>query len=297
VVTTYSPPPAPLPPAGPGVPSTGPGPFWREVRPEEEPVQFANIEDDIAKGAGALHDTIAGYLVGVRDELKAQAQEVVGNGHQQSWERLLRIALRGRKGYSPLIRSFLDAQYAKAKSGAAAEIGVAAPLTSAAYTAWAESKSALIQQQQLDLLTQRVRQAALSSTSAAQVGARVDRIFDTFTTAELPKGSELVATLGTQAGREEVAAAEWANVLRVEWSALLDDRTCPVCQALDGRVWETSDPILRTLRPPLHFYCRCLLVLVYQGAKFVPELNPLPGGWELPEMNRAFAEGIGRYVR
>jgi len=47
-----------------------------------------------------------------------------------------------------------------------------------------------------------------------------------------------------------------------QWSAILDERTCKVCEELDGKYFEPDDPSLRDIRPPLHPACRCILVAV-----------------------------------
>lgn len=48
----------------------------------------------------------------------------------------------------------------------------------------------------------------------------------------------------------------------MQYSAILDSRTTPVCQHLDGKIFEINDPELDTLTPPNHFQCRSLLVPV-----------------------------------
>lgn len=44
------------------------------------------------------------------------------------------------------------------------------------------------------------------------------------------------------------------------YSAILDDRTTPVCAELDGLVIKAGDPAVDKLAPPRHFNCRSLLV-------------------------------------
>ena len=49
-------------------------------------------------------------------------------------------------------------------------------------------------------------------------------------------------------------------VQAVEYSAILDDRTSPVCNFLDGKKFKLDDPKLSTLTPPNHHNCRSVLV-------------------------------------
>jgi len=56
----------------------------------------------------------------------------------------------------------------------------------------------------------------------------------------------------------------------VMFSAIIDERTTEVCEALDGQVFEQGDPDLARFTPPLHFDCRSTLVPVTIYEKFEP---------------------------
>lgn len=53
----------------------------------------------------------------------------------------------------------------------------------------------------------------------------------------------------------------------VEYSAILDSRTTPVCRFLDGKIFKPDDPELHSLTPPNHFNCRSLVVPIMVGDK------------------------------
>ena len=48
----------------------------------------------------------------------------------------------------------------------------------------------------------------------------------------------------------------------VMYSAIIDDRTTPVCKFLDGKLFKLGDSELETLVPPNHYQCRSVLVPV-----------------------------------
>ena len=51
---------------------------------------------------------------------------------------------------------------------------------------------------------------------------------------------------------------EKGGIVNVQWVASFGPRTCPNCEALDGRIFETNDiPPL-----PLHTMCRCATIPV-----------------------------------
>ena len=51
----------------------------------------------------------------------------------------------------------------------------------------------------------------------------------------------------------------------IRYSAILDERTTPVCAFLDGKMFDPIDPDLTDLLPPNHFNCRSIVVPVVVG--------------------------------
>lgn len=59
------------------------------------------------------------------------------------------------------------------------------------------------------------------------------------------------------AAETERKALERANLDKYEYIASLDERTCPVCGALDGKVFLVKDGKKGVNMPPMHPNCRC----------------------------------------
>lgn len=51
----------------------------------------------------------------------------------------------------------------------------------------------------------------------------------------------------------------------IEYSAILDERTTPICEFLHGKVFEKDDPDIDRLSAPNHFNCRSVMVPVMVG--------------------------------
>lgn len=47
-----------------------------------------------------------------------------------------------------------------------------------------------------------------------------------------------------------------------QWSAILDSKTCEICEELDGKYFEKGDTQWEQLQPPAHPGCRCIAVAV-----------------------------------
>ena len=51
-------------------------------------------------------------------------------------------------------------------------------------------------------------------------------------------------------------------VVALQYSAILDDRTTEICEALDGKTWAEDSPMWDQFRPPNHYNCRSVLIPV-----------------------------------
>ena len=78
------------------------------------------------------------------------------------------------------------------------------------------------------------------------------------------------------------------DVIGVEFSAVMDDRTTEICQSRHGLVMRLDDPRLPENTPPLHVRCRSLLLscTVYEypdGLLTSHEFDEVPAGEQRPE--------------
>ena len=80
------------------------------------------------------------------------------------------------------------------------------------------------------------------------------------------------------------------------WITEIDDRTCPVCSAMDGEVFNMDNSEIGANLPPLHPFCRCSFAAYFDEAdekwynkdevlgKFgrVVDIEPMNVDWDLP---------------
>jgi SPP1 gp7 family putative phage head morphogenesis protein len=78
------------------------------------------------------------------------------------------------------------------------------------------------------------------------------------------------------------------GVQGAQWSALLDDKTCPLCASLDGKTISIDNPDFDVFRPPLHFHCRCFLI--YIGS----DQTHVTFNWETPDPT--LVKHFGKFV-
>jgi len=129
-------------------------------------------------------------------------------------------------------------------------------------------------------LIKQVKQAVSKSIELGETGRQAEkRLFDVF---QPWVGSEVLRDaqqlepfrLENIVRTETTAAYNQGRLLQardknvvdqmrgMEYASIMDSRTTPVCQHLDGRVFKIDDPNLDRLKPPNHFQCRSVLVPV-----------------------------------
>lgn len=266
--------------------------WWRDLRPEEEKIAFAAIEDKLEAAAAKLHQRLSEILGEVRDGTIAVA---LGVSNQKDWNQLKTIVLDPVKigDYRKAVKDQLNVIYQFSKARAAEEFGIIVPVTSAGFVQWMESKSRLLAGIHSAVLTHRVQSLVLGDAAGADLATSISRVMDDFAENELLKGADLTATLALQAGREDVHKGAADLIERFTWSALLDRSTCPVCRFLDGVTWWAGD--VDIIKPPIHFWCRCILVGTWVTAIYKPKVTGLPDGYELPLAHKRFVERLGGY--
>lgn len=81
---------------------------------------------------------------------------------------------------------------------------------------------------------------------------------------------------------EDPALNDFVKAYQV--SAVLDDRTTPLCESLDGNIYDVDDPIWNTLSFPAHFNCRTILIPItevdeYKATEEHPKMEETGGGF------------------
>lgn len=134
-----------------------------------------------------------------------------------------------------------------------------------------------------DQIAQRIKTAAtLSVLDAVDAGQPLKvALFAAKQEAERVSARELVSAASVQVGDSlnhgRMLAADVAGVELAQYSAILDDKVCPLCEYLDGMVIELTNPDYDRFTPRLHQHCRCVWVYIKPGEDPQPSVT-----WETP---------------
>lgn len=89
--------------------------------------------------------------------------------------------------------------------------------------------------------------------------------------------TRMLATKGLNEGRRDAIERGGIPLRGAQYSALLDRRTCDLCERLDEQVIAVEHPDLRRFTPPVHHNCRCLFVWITRDeVDFTPTWEGVP---------------------
>ena len=271
---------------------------WRELRPEEEKVQFLELASKIERSTIRFHVTLRRILEEVEEDVIRRALQLE---NPRVWSQLKELTIFGSmRDYRRFLSSFFVDVYSFSKAAMAQELEVPIPGMSDEFTAWVESKTQALTSLHTAVLDFRLRSVAQAAPLTPAEKANFIRrgmstVIDSFSRVELPRGGELVSVLSVQAGREETLRSVYHEVVSFTWTAILDERVCSVCRALDGITWARDDPSI--IWPPIHLHDRCLMIAILEKSAYKPEITGLPEGFKLPKEYLEFTQSLARFGR
>lgn len=235
--------------------------WWRPLTPYEQSVKFADIN--------AKMDTLeSSYAKAAEPILADFARKLVESG--VATQKIKDVKVELPKEYASLLATTIRTAYNYAKTGAADELNLPAPATSPeAVAGMKEMVEFVLSKQQDDIrgiiADERLKhQTNLSSEDdAAKLvsDALLLAIMAWVTEIVKPTASAIVGR-AINNGRNDVFVSVQTSDDLYQYSSLLDFKVCPICKSLDGSVVTPEDYARTEWKPPLHFNCRCLWILI-----------------------------------
>jgi len=91
----------------------------------------------------------------------------------------------------------------------------------------------------------------IPNTAETELGFTLDKAIDDYT----KENKKLVKSGKLPLGKE---------IKRFQYSAILDDKTCPLCMELDGTITKEGSSFMVKFSPPIHYSCRCVFLPITQ---------------------------------
>ncbi|MFB5192662.1 phage portal protein family protein [Alicyclobacillus fastidiosus] len=257
---------------------------WRrDLTPYEKVVKFADINDQWTTAEEKLTTELQGILRQASSQLVNRVESIL-KSDESFPDKLNDItALQPKFGgkYVNAIKSILMEMYkygvqsvrdelnttaAGASSGEAGKAATAA--ISADDAATISSKAETLAQLQMNKLVSTIKLTAISQSqkglSVQMVTRAVRTSSEAYITGPDLKTSAMIS-VGEALNVGRGSEARKIGVQGAQWSAILDSKTCPLCEELDGQVISVDNDEFDVFRPPLHSGCRCILIFIGTG--------------------------------
>lgn len=249
---------------------------WRRpLTPWEQRIQLADLERQIERAEEQL---VRGALVEIEAWLSEHWPEVEAALRSGDVARLVSLSAQA-PGLAAFLEQFSMDLILDSARNAAAEIGAPEPSVTEEIRRRVEEQAPVLANSIASQVINRIQTQALN---AIQSGTPVDLALTALLdgaheTAEraLERMALVRVNVDVNAGRD--IARVLAGVQLAQFSAILDDRVCPLCRAVDGLIIRVDHPDYRRFTPPLHGGCRCIWALIS------PEEEPQPDvTWQTP---------------
>lgn len=248
--------------------------WWRPLTPAEKTVRFAEIN--------AKMDSFESiYTKAAEPLLTVFAQNLVEDGI--TTKKMQEISVELPAEYVSLVRNTIKTAYNYAKTGAADEQKVAAPATSTEALAGIEEMTDFVISKQQDDIRGIIAEERLQfSTKLADedtlgpLSAAIAAALTSWIASILQPTAGAIVGRAVNNGRNDVFESIETSEDRYQYSGILDSKICSTCRSLDGSVITPEEYHRTSWKPPLHFHCRCIWVLIRKlSADY--EMPPLTG--------------------
>lgn len=261
---------------------------WRrDLTAYEQIVKFDDLNDKWDQAEEALVKQMREVLSKASDTLQKQITQIANDTtktQNQKMQAINALEMRYSSQYEAAMKSQIMELFKFGQQQAAQELGVdpndipAAGASAAVLSAKASALTDLQFQKAASAIKLAAIQGLSKNQSEKQLNFTMKKASDNYLHGpDLKTSATITVSDAINVGRG--SSAEKAGIQGAQWSAVLDNKTCPLCEELDGKVISAHDPDFDAFQPPLHNGCRCIWVFI--GSK---ETN-VTFDWETPSGN------------
>jgi SPP1 gp7 family putative phage head morphogenesis protein len=180
------------------------------------------------------------------------------------------------------------------KNSAADELKVPAGTTKRDSTTFINQNAQAVTDKQIAELTFIVKTEVLKdlrknnlseiNLGLSDVIASISMAFAQYFTAKVSLTGPVAVMQSFNRGRMDTFTTNQTMIYALQWSSIMDERTCDTCAALDGSVYAVGD---NTWEPPVHIGCRCIEVMILTDELNPPDMTGFPknpGGMLEPDL-------------
>lgn len=280
------------------------GRWARPLTPAENKVQFSSITDKLDSFEANYATAIKPIWDSIRDDLSKQTSKILTSGKYKDLNTLTVNARLAQQYKAAIIASMTEA-YNYAKTGAADEMGTNSPATpNQTRDLINQQADAVVTKQFSDLIFQVVticndairknqlsrerRKSGKVELSIATVVSSIAGAVSAFYSDKTAATASVIMATAINIGRMDAFKSNSKSISKYQYSAIMDNVTCPICEELDGTVVDQAEYDATQWQPPIHFSCRCIWVEILDDEDDQPEITGFPdepGGVTKPTLD------------
>lgn len=272
---------------------------WRrDLTEAEKRVNFTAIDKKLNTLEAEYERTIRPIYDEITLKAKEKLNKLLEDGDYDKVNEKTLFDENLRNQYTKVIKeSGLDA-YLFGKSDASDELEVKIPATpKESKDFFTDNAKSIADKQFSDLIFKiqaevnkgrRKDQLSKAELSVGDIIAKVTALFATFYDETVGITAAAVASIGINRGRKDVFAEYSDDIAEYQYSAILDTKTCPICEDLDEKVVDEAEYMRTEFDPPIHHHCRCIWVAILDDELDKPAITGLPvapGGATSPSLS------------
>lgn len=260
------------------------GANWRrELTPAESKVNLAALSKKMDTLEGQFKTAVKPVFDKLRADTSKRLEKLLD---AKDFTAISSFTLNYGNEYTAVISGQMLEAYTYAKVSTADELGVGAPATKAASKSLIKQQAKSIADKQLsdlefnikNIVTEAQRKNQLDKTelSVGDVLAGLATMVSAFYDNKIEPTSTIAVSKGVNMGRDDVFVDNKNKITLYQYSAILDNVTCPVCEDLDGTVVDEAEYRSTQWMPPIHSGCRCIWVAILQDEEDQPDITGFP---------------------
>ena len=259
---------------------------WRRpIYEQETNVDLSALETKMDTLESEFVDNIRPAFNKVTDQAIDDIRPILDGGDIADLDKLV---MKFPKEYANVLKATMTDGYNFAKKGASAELDSKVPATPTESKDFVSQTAQQITDKQLEdirfIITSTVTsefhkgQLSKRQLSADDVISQLQQQFEDFFSGKIALTGGVIVAEAINRGRDDVFSKYKSKIENYTYSAILDRKTCPLCESLDGSVVSEAEYKSTRFVPPLHFLCRCIWVAVLKTDPNIPDISGFPDG-------------------
>lgn len=255
----------------------------RPLTEAEESVDLAGLERKLNTLEEQFLEDIEPVYRKITDQALEDLKPVLESGDLL---RLEDFSLTSQPEYKNIIKDSMNSTYVYSKQKASDEIEQKIPKTPSDSKDYIDQVAESIADKQFSDLTFKIKAAVTAEVhkgelsrknlSAEDVVALLSDEFESFYEDIIGITGSVIVSEALNRARDDVFRAYQDRIAVYQYSAILDVRTCPLCEGLDNTIASDRDYVRTRFVPPLHFYCRCIWIAILKDQTDIPEETGIP---------------------